>query len=199
MLAIAQMGVHLVFFLHITTGPDNTNNVLALAFGVLIVVAGHRRLALDHGESQRNMAYKGETMQMQLESGSEVHAVTAIGVIALAATTPVAARVPGVITSVRCDANTQVKAGEPCAAIDPGPYKIAADQSEADLKSAEAQLERDKANFAAKKVALERQEALSKRRAISRKGLDMSRKSVEAAQTTDRAGRDKGGGSQGGS
>jgi cytochrome o ubiquinol oxidase operon protein cyoD len=36
-LAIAQMGIHLVFFLHITTGPDNTNNVLALAFGVLIV------------------------------------------------------------------------------------------------------------------------------------------------------------------
>jgi cytochrome o ubiquinol oxidase operon protein cyoD len=36
-LAIAQMGVHLVFFLHITTGPDNTNNVMALAFGVLIV------------------------------------------------------------------------------------------------------------------------------------------------------------------
>lgn len=35
--AIAQMGVHLVFFIHITTGPDNANNVLALAFGVLIV------------------------------------------------------------------------------------------------------------------------------------------------------------------
>jgi cytochrome o ubiquinol oxidase operon protein cyoD len=36
-LAIAQMGIHLVFFLHITTAPDNTNNVLALAFGLLIV------------------------------------------------------------------------------------------------------------------------------------------------------------------
>ena len=36
-LAIGQMGVHLVFFLHITTGADNTNNVLALAFGLLIV------------------------------------------------------------------------------------------------------------------------------------------------------------------
>jgi cytochrome o ubiquinol oxidase operon protein cyoD len=36
-LAIAQIGVHLVFFLHLNTGPDNTNNVLALAFGVLIV------------------------------------------------------------------------------------------------------------------------------------------------------------------
>jgi cytochrome o ubiquinol oxidase subunit IV len=36
-LAIAQMGIHLVFFLHITTAPDHANNVLALAFGVLIV------------------------------------------------------------------------------------------------------------------------------------------------------------------
>ena len=36
-LAIAQIGVHLVFFLHITTAPDNTNTVLALGFGVLIV------------------------------------------------------------------------------------------------------------------------------------------------------------------
>jgi cytochrome o ubiquinol oxidase subunit IV len=36
-LAVAQMGVHLAFFLHITTGPDNLNNALALAFGALIV------------------------------------------------------------------------------------------------------------------------------------------------------------------
>ena len=37
-LAVAQMGIHLVFFLHLTTGPDNTNNALAVAFGVLIIV-----------------------------------------------------------------------------------------------------------------------------------------------------------------
>ena len=37
-LALAQMGVHLVFFLHITSGPDSVNNVMALAFGLLIVV-----------------------------------------------------------------------------------------------------------------------------------------------------------------
>lgn len=36
-LTVAQIGIHLVFFLHITTDPDNENNVLALAFGVLIV------------------------------------------------------------------------------------------------------------------------------------------------------------------
>jgi cytochrome o ubiquinol oxidase operon protein cyoD len=36
-LAVAQMGVHLVFFLRMSTGPDNVNNALALAFGILIV------------------------------------------------------------------------------------------------------------------------------------------------------------------
>lgn len=37
-LALAQIGVHLVFFLHITTGKDSINNILALAFGILIVM-----------------------------------------------------------------------------------------------------------------------------------------------------------------
>jgi cytochrome o ubiquinol oxidase operon protein cyoD len=36
-LAIAQMGVHLVFFLHISSAPDQTNNILALAFGIFVV------------------------------------------------------------------------------------------------------------------------------------------------------------------
>jgi cytochrome o ubiquinol oxidase subunit IV len=36
-LAFAQIGVHLVFFLHLGSGPDSTNNILALAFGMLIV------------------------------------------------------------------------------------------------------------------------------------------------------------------
>ena len=63
-LAIAQMGVHLVFFLHITTGPDNTNNVLALAFGVLIVflvVAGSLWIMGDLNDA---MMPPGELMNM---------------------------------------------------------------------------------------------------------------------------------------
>jgi cytochrome o ubiquinol oxidase operon protein cyoD len=36
-LAIAQMGIHLVFFLHISSAPDQANNILALAFGVFVV------------------------------------------------------------------------------------------------------------------------------------------------------------------
>jgi cytochrome o ubiquinol oxidase operon protein cyoD len=56
-LAIAQMGVHLVFFLHITTGPDNTNNALALAFGVLVVflLVGGSIWIIDHMSSNMMM------------------------------------------------------------------------------------------------------------------------------------------------
>jgi cytochrome o ubiquinol oxidase operon protein cyoD len=36
-LAIAQMGVHLVFFLHVSSSPDSTNTILALAFGIFVV------------------------------------------------------------------------------------------------------------------------------------------------------------------
>ena len=36
-LAIAQMGVHIVFFFHISSAPDQTNNFLSLAFGVFVV------------------------------------------------------------------------------------------------------------------------------------------------------------------
>ena len=36
--AVAQIGIHLVFFLHLTTSPDNINNAMALAFGTLILV-----------------------------------------------------------------------------------------------------------------------------------------------------------------
>ena len=36
-LAIAQMGVHVVFFLHISSAPDQTNNFLALIFGIFVV------------------------------------------------------------------------------------------------------------------------------------------------------------------
>ena len=64
-LAIAQMGVHLVFFLHITTGPDNVNNVMALAFGVLIVflVIGGSLWIVGH--LNQNMMPMDQIMQMQ--------------------------------------------------------------------------------------------------------------------------------------
>ena len=64
-LAIAQMGVHLVFFLHITTGPDNTNNVMALAFGLLIVFLVIGGSLWIMANLNQNMMPMDELMQMQ--------------------------------------------------------------------------------------------------------------------------------------
>ena len=64
-LAIAQMGVHLVFFLHIGTDAEAANNVLALAFGVLIVallVAGSLWI-MDHLNA--NMLSPSAMMELQ--------------------------------------------------------------------------------------------------------------------------------------
>ena len=67
MLAIAQMGVHLVFFLHITSGPDNTNNILALAFGVLIVFLVMIGTIWIMGHMNANMAPDPALMNLQMQ------------------------------------------------------------------------------------------------------------------------------------
>ncbi len=64
-LAIGQMGVHVAFFLHISSAPDQANNFLALAFGVfvtgLIVFGSIMIMAhLNH-----NMMPMDELMKMQ--------------------------------------------------------------------------------------------------------------------------------------
>jgi cytochrome o ubiquinol oxidase operon protein cyoD len=68
-LAIAQMGVHLVFFLHITSGPDNTNNVLALAFGVLIVFLVMVGTVWIMGHLAANMGPSPEMTNLMMQKG----------------------------------------------------------------------------------------------------------------------------------
>ncbi len=64
-LAVAQMGIHLVFFLHLTTSPDNTNNVLALAFGILIVCLVVFGSIWIVGHLNKNMLPMDQMMQME--------------------------------------------------------------------------------------------------------------------------------------
>jgi cytochrome o ubiquinol oxidase subunit IV len=64
-LAVAQMGIHLVFFLHLTTAPDNTNNILALAFGLLIVGLVIFGSVWIMGHLNHNLMPMPQLMQMQ--------------------------------------------------------------------------------------------------------------------------------------
>ena len=64
-LAIAQMGIHLVFFFHISSSPDATNNILALAFGVFVVgLVVFGSMVIMHNLDM-NMMSTEQLMQMQ--------------------------------------------------------------------------------------------------------------------------------------
>ena len=119
----------------------------------------------------------------KLERSSVVRTVTASGVVVPTATAPIGARVSGMIQALYCAANTKVKAGQLCAKIDPRPYQTVVDQGNADLAAAEVRLERDKVEVARAKAAFERHKVMAKRRAISRKVLDNSRRAYDQAQT----------------
>ncbi len=62
--AVAQIGIHLVFFLHITTSPDNVNNTMALAFGVLILLLLIGGTLWIMGHMNANMMPVNHPMQM---------------------------------------------------------------------------------------------------------------------------------------
>ena len=64
-LAIGQMGVHLVFFLHVSSGPEATNNILALAFGVFVVALVVFGSIVIMANLDANMMPMEHLMQMQ--------------------------------------------------------------------------------------------------------------------------------------
>jgi len=64
-LAVAQMGVHLVFFLHISSAPDQTNNLLALVFGVFVVALAVFGSLLIISNLNHNMMPMDRLLQMQ--------------------------------------------------------------------------------------------------------------------------------------
>ena len=64
-LAIAQMGVHVAFFLHISSAPDQANNLLAMSFGVFVtglVIFGSMMIM---AHLSHNMIPMDELMKMQ--------------------------------------------------------------------------------------------------------------------------------------
>jgi RND family efflux transporter MFP subunit len=108
-----------------------------------------------------------------------VRALSATGVLAASAATPVEARASGFIQAVYCAADMQVKKDQLCAKIDPRLYRAVADQDEAELTAAEARLGKDNADLA---------QAMAKRRsretALARKAYEEARARKERDEET---------------
>src|SRR6478735_1070267 len=96
--------------------------------------------------------------------GDVQRAVTASGTVNPMTTVQVGTYVSGVLQDLLCDFNTEVKAGQLCAKIDPRPYQSIVDQESAALGTARAQLAKDQANLAFAKTIYDRDVDLLKRR-----------------------------------
>ncbi|GEM_PF-105041 len=118
----------------------------------------------------------------RVERGPVVRMVTARGTVTPATSVAVRAHVSGVIEALYCSRGMKVTKGQLCAKIDPRPYQLSAGQERAGLAAAKSRLDKDKASLAQVKSIFERNRALAKRRAISRKVLGESRKIYEEAQ-----------------
>jgi HlyD family secretion protein len=80
--------------------------------------------------------------------GPVVRAVTATGTVNPAQTIVVSAAVSGIVQRVACDYDSEVKAGQVCATIDPRPYQTTLDQYSGQLLRDQAILEKDRADLA---------------------------------------------------
>jgi HlyD family secretion protein len=113
--------------------------------------------------------------------GDVMRTVTASGTVNPMTTVQVGTYVSGVLQDLHCDFNTQVKAGQLCAKIDPRPYQTVVDQENAALGTARAQLAKDKAALAFAKVIYQRDVDLLKRRIVSQETVDAASNALDQA------------------
>ncbi len=113
--------------------------------------------------------------------GSVIRGVTATGTVNPVITVQVGTYVSGPIQALYADFNSVVKAGQLIAKIDPRPYQVKVDQTTAALALSRAQLGKDQADMAYKKLVYERNRELLKAEAISQDTLDSARSAYDQA------------------
>ena len=114
--------------------------------------------------------------------GDITRTVTATGTVNPVLTVIVGTYVSGVIQTISCDYNTEVKQGQVCAKIDPRPYQAVVDQDKANLDIAKAQLGKDQAALAYAEVNYQRNRILAQRDYASKDVADNARNLYEQAR-----------------
>jgi len=114
--------------------------------------------------------------------GDVVRSIVTTGTVNPVVTVQVGTYVSGVIQAIHCDYNTQVKAGQLCAKIDPRPYQLVVDQDAANLTSARAQREKDRAGLAYAKTNYDRDLMLLKEGIVSQDTVDSDKSAYDQAK-----------------
>jgi len=117
-----------------------------------------------------------------LARGSVERAIVTTGSVNPVITVQVGSYVSGPITTIHCDFNTQVEAGQVCANIDPRPYQQIVDQAKASLDTALAQLEKDQASLTYARILYERDLGLLGTGVASQNDVDVAKSNLDQAE-----------------
>lgn len=117
----------------------------------------------------------------EVTRGPVARAITTTGAVDPVITVEVGAYVSGTIQAMYCDFNTQVKAGQLCAKIDPRPYQVVVDQDAANLANARAQLKKDQASLTYAKISYDRDTGLLGHGIVSRDNVDSDKSTYDQA------------------
>jgi HlyD family secretion protein len=136
----------------------------------LAVIAGIAWWALRRPEQAKYVT-------VPVERGAVTRTATATGTVNPVLTIIVGSYVSGVIQNIYCDYNTQVRAGQVCAKIDPRPYQATLDQYSGQLVRDQAALDRDR-------IDLTRYQKLAEQNSIARQQAEDQAYIVQQDQGT---------------
>jgi len=114
--------------------------------------------------------------------GPVVGAVTATGTVNPVTTVQVGTYVSGPIQAIYADFNSPVKAGQLIAKIDPRTFTFQVEQARATLENSRAQLLKDRADLAYKKLSYERNLQLVRTNVVSQDVVDSAQSAFRQAQ-----------------
>jgi len=117
-----------------------------------------------------------------VERGSVISIVSATGTINPVVLVEVGTQVSGMIKSLHADFNSQVKAGETVAVIDPEPFKARREQAISNLEVARSNIARSKADLAQRKRELDRVQSLLPQQFVSQNDVDVALTNYQSAE-----------------
>jgi len=143
--------------------------------GIGLAIGGY---VFFNGERKEPVRYR----TADVERGAVVSVVSATGTINPVVSVQVGTQVSGMIKSLHVDYNSQVKAGDKVAVIDPEPFKARREQAASNLEMARSNVARAKADLAQRKRERDRVQSLVAEEFVSQNDVDVARTNYESAE-----------------
>ncbi|HEY6394231.1 MAG TPA: efflux RND transporter periplasmic adaptor subunit [Candidatus Binataceae bacterium] len=155
-----------------------TNVLKKIAPGVLVAIL----VAATAAHFLVNRSGSAKYVTANVTRGPIIRSVTATGTVNPVITVQVGSYVSGPIQAIYADFNAPVKSGQLIAKIDPRPFQVKVDESAAAVANAKAQLGKDQADRAYKKLTYERNTELVRENIVSQDVLDNAFSAYEQAE-----------------